>query len=145
MRKLVLISLLLLPFLSFSQIEIKQKKENKKLGEINPGVWLMSLEYVESANTFLFLYRNLKYQSITDIKYFTIDSSDIDKFYSSIIQNLGSSDKKEFEINLKNGDKLTMTFEKKKVQFTVWNGTYLSYSQYVSKKQINKLFAKQEE
>ena len=103
---------------------------------------LMSLELSNDSSTYIFSYRNLAYQQIIDVKSFSIASADIDKFYNTIIANIESPEKKEFEMKLANGDVLTLTFHKNKVSFSVWNGSVLSYSQYFSKKQINELFAK---
>jgi len=142
-KNLLFCLLFFIPVYSFSQIEIKEKKDAIRIGEISPGkVWLMSLELSNDSSTYIFSYRNLAYQQIIDVKSFSIASADIDKFYNTIIANIESPEKKEFEMKLANGDVLTLTFHKNKVSFSVWNGSVLSYSQYFSKKQINELFAK---
>jgi hypothetical protein len=51
-------------------------------------------------------------------------------------------EKKNYEMELSKNEKLTLTFWKKKIQFTLWNGTSLSYSGYFNLKQMNKAFGK---
>lgn len=130
-----------IPIISFAQIQISEKVENEKVGEIKIlNSFLMELEYNLENENYIFLFRDLSFQEIIVIKSFTISKSDIDLFYKTIINDISNKEKKELEVKLNNGNKLTLNFEKKKVQFLLWDGVSLSQSQYFSEKQIMKLF-----
>ena len=141
----LIVALICLPYSLFSQITIKETVKNRVIGEIKPaGMFLMSCEYNDSNKFYIFLFRNLRFTQITDIKSFIIDSSDFTVLYTSIISQIDKNEDKELEVKLNNRDKLYLDFKKSKISFRLWNGISFSVSQYFNKKQINKLFGKTE-
>lgn len=142
MKKIIMMMMLLIPMISLGQLEVNEKVESVKIGEIRMvGTFYMSITKSPEHDTYFFMYNNLKYVSITDIKGFYLPSTeDFDELYKIIIDNLHEN--KSLEIQLMNDEVLRLTFAKNKIQFNVWNGVYLSYSAYFNLKQINKLFGK---
>jgi hypothetical protein len=142
MKKLFLL-LMLIPVISFSQLDFEETTDPVKIGELKvAGVYYGSVHYNEEHDTYFIMYKNLKYSNITDIKSFVIKSTkDYEELYEIITNTLG--EKKDLEINLGDHKKLKLAFNKKNVQFNVWNGTSWSYSLYMNQKQINRLFGKE--
>lgn len=140
----LLFLLLLIPSLAFSQIEIKEKAEPNVIGTINIGgvSFVMELQYLEDLGSYLWLYRNGRYTSITDIQGFSFKEEDFETLYNAINEGLTNRDKKELEVELDNGDKLTLIFKGRTVSFQVWNGTSISTCTPFNQKQLNKLFGK---
>jgi len=126
-----------------AQLDINEKKEPQLIGEIKvAGHYLMSASLIEEENVVLFMFKNLQFQQIEDIQSFSIAYKDSEELYSIISDNLNNKAKKELEINLANGDKLTLNFKGNTVQFLLWDGVSSSFSQYFKQKQIDKLFGK---
>ncbi len=118
---------------------IKEIKEDITIGEVNPaGVWLMTVKMTSDSQMYRVIFRNTQYQTIIDVKSFSITASEIDTFYNFIANKLLTlKEKKVYEMS-----NVTLTFWKKKIQFSLWNGTSWSYSAYFGLRQINKAFGK---
>jgi len=148
MKNLLVFLFVLLVFNSFSQLDIKEDKtEENVIGtySVVGTTFLKLTEYkTEEFVSYIFLYKNLKYQQIVDYQSFSLNSmDDVNQLYDVISKQLPKKEKKDLEINLPNGDQLTLSFYKNKsVQFKVWNGSSWSYSTYLRQKQIDKLFGK---
>ena len=141
MKKVFVLLFLIIPLISTSQIEITEIVENEKVGEIVMfNLFLIELQYNTETENYIFLFRDGNYQAIIEIKSFIIAKSDIDTFYNTILKYIPNKEKKELEVKLTNGDKLTLNFKKKKVQFLLWNGVAFAVSSYFSERQIKKLF-----
>lgn len=142
MKKLILL-LLIVPFISLGQIKIEDKVQPQEIGAVKSfGVFLAQLDYYKDSNSYLLSFRDLSYQRIIEIKNFEIKKDDIDSFYNAIESNISNKSDEEIEVTLDNKDVVTLHFDKKKVQFLLWNGVTMSPSQYLSLKQIKKLFGK---
>ena len=150
LKTVVLLMSLVLSFNTFSQLElIENENEKIKVGSVDVfgAVWMDCFKYSTEVNgektiKYLFTYQNLKYSTITDYKSFWINGDkDFNELYELITETIGKEEK-NIEIKLKSGNELTLKFNKKYVQFRVWNGTYWSFSPLLKQKQIDKLFGK---
>jgi hypothetical protein len=141
MKKLVLF-FILFPFVCFGQLELPEKIEVEKIGEITMAhLFLISLEKLTEPGTYIFRYLNLKHQDVSDITEFYLANEDeLNELYQVILDNV--EEKKTVIIELDKNKELRLSFKKRRVQFNIWDGSVLSYSAYFSLKQINKLFGK---
>jgi len=140
--KTIILLVAFIPFLGFTQLEIKEKKEPVEIGEIKiNGYQWMSLKEMEGM--YVFMFRNIKYQHIMEYESFYFKTKeDVEELYTVIKNGIQEPDK-EIEINLPNGDVLTLKFKKKKVEFLIWDGIALSYTAPFNLKHINSLFGKE--
>ena len=68
---------------------------------------------------------------------------DFNQLYEILTDGNSKREEKELEIKLKNGDELTLSFNKNgSIMFKVWNGSSWSYSYPFKQKHIDKLFGK---
>jgi hypothetical protein len=140
MKKVAML-LMLIPFMGLSQLDFEEKKAPVTIGKVTIGsMFFGETMYLENHDSYVLFYKNLKYQSITDIKNFTIGSKDdFDSLFEVIINNTQDKSKNSIEVTLNNGNPLRMEFDKNKVQFWYYNGSSWSYSSYFNAKQIQTL------
>ncbi len=136
-------------------IEEKDKEfEETLIGEIRQAGAFRAkcVRYVskEKDTTYTIFFDNAKYQTISDIKYFSFNETggDFEKLYSIIKNNMESKERKDVEIPLKNG-KLILGFERmmgvSSMQMKWYSNGILSYSSYMTLNQYKKLFGKKED
>lgn len=142
---LITLGLFLSTTLVFSQITVKEKVEPVVIGEIKNGsLMTMTLRYFEEYELYYFGFLNKKYSSIVDYQSFSLNEESKNDLYVLIKDNIDLKEKKEFEIPLANEDELTLTFINKRVQFSLWDGYKISYSDYFKMNKINDLYGIEE-
>lgn len=143
--KLWVVTLMIgLSFTSFSQISVKEKQPKVLIGEINPlGAYYASLTmyYNHDSSTYYRLhFRDISFKYILEIESIRFDTlKDVEDFYHILINEWGV--KRELEVSI-NNEHIVLKFNKNSVEFLKWSGSNWRYSTFFNKKQINKLFGK---
>lgn len=142
----------LITVVSFSQIKVVEDKKTTTVGKVGGGSmspFVASLEYSKGdadVNTYILLYNNLKYTTITDINAvsFSATQTEIDAFYLEL-KNCFEAEKgseKKFELGketvwVKTIKNLGVT----SLQITTSDDGTLGFF-YLTNKQLDKLFGK---
>lgn len=141
---LLIISLTIMSMNSFGQIKVSKDKTEEvgKVGALGT-VWI---KCSKSGNGYIFTYRDTKFKQLTEYKSFSFLDVDnaFDDFYSAIMHVLET--KEELRIEIPDGiiflQPLT-AMGSTNVSIGHFNSAgVLGTSQYLTKKQVNKLFGK---
>lgn len=147
---------LLFCLLSFSisvsgQIVEVEKPKFEKIGELKSGgiYFISSLQFTkglpnDSTNTYLWMYRNQKYTTLTDIKSisFTSNSKELDSFYEMLKTQISSPKGTEKQLMLGKTDVLIKTIRNLGVSsLTIFDLTNDGFF-YLTSNQLDKLFGK---
>jgi hypothetical protein len=151
MNKLILALFLLISSLANAQIKEVEKSKFIEIGKVGGGMgpFISSLAYLkgdEGTNRYLWLFNNLKYQTITDIKSidFTATEEEINGLYSMLKKQLDAEKGSEKELELgKSIVKFTTVRAVGVSSLSIWvyQGSVSSYF-LVNSKQLDKLFGK---
>lgn len=153
MRNLLITSLFtLITLVSFSQIKVVEEKKTTMVGKVGGGSmspFVASLEYSKGdadANSYILLYNNLKYTTITDIKAvaFTATPAELDAFYSELKKCFGAEKESEKKFELGKETVWVKTVKNMGVtslQITTSDEGSLGFF-YLTNKQLDKLFGK---
>ena len=145
MNKLLLsLVVLILSFNAISQLKIIEEVKKEQIGIIKTsGInWFECTKY--EGESYLFTYRNWKYKTIFEYESFRIKGNQtFNELYEVLISSLTKKEKKNVDIDLGNGETLSLRFAgKKTMEFWVWNGSSWSYSCPMNIKGVNMLWGK---
>lgn len=146
MKKLLtLISFAFFINLSNAQIQTIDESKEEIIGEIK-NLGSLSIRLTKKDNIIYFTYSDAKYKKITDFKTFSFEDMDnaLEEFYKNIIKALETGEK----ITMKIPDGTIVAFPQKSfgmksVQIGHSNSAGVTgLSQFLTKKQLDKLFGK---
>jgi len=152
MKPLLFMLLTLMSFNLNAQIqEVERKDKFEEIGKVGGGMsaFVSSLSVMKSeggANTYLWMYNNLMYTSITDIKsiLFTASEIELQNFYDLLKTQLSAEKGSEKTLKLGNAN-VTFTTTKNlgvaSLRVIVIESDISSYF-LISSKQLDKLFGK---
>jgi len=154
MKKVLYIMLLLIPLVGFGQIKkIQTSIEENTIGSLpDRGLGVMELIKYESDSSTVYelLYKNLKYMDINDYSTFHFEDTggDLNALYSMIIDGFTTQPKEnKIRLDIGNGNTLILEYRSNfriiSMRFYHINKLGLdSWSQWLSKKQLIRLFDK---
>ena len=144
MKKITILFTFLLSTLAFSQIKIIQTDELIEVGKDN------SVGLFKRGNKYVFNYQDVNAGNLNTIRSFTFSdlNNDLDTFYRLIIDGLNTLPKLDITLELPE-DILELHFEKnfgqptvQFVQFINKNKKFTGKSQFLNRKQVEKIFGK---
>lgn len=145
MVRAALILLLLVPAFAYCQISVTKTDNLIEIGKVGE-LGSMWIKCSKSGDGYIFTYRDTKFTKITEYKSFSfldIDNA-FDKFYEAIISVIENQE--ELRIDIPNGSIFLqpITFMgSTNVSIGHFNNAgILGTSQYLTRKQVNKLFGK---
>ncbi|WP_051364391.1 hypothetical protein [Flavobacterium limnosediminis] len=135
--------------ISYSQIKTVETEKLIEIGKVgalgSKSVWIE-----KSENKYLFSYNDIKFQQITNIKSFAFQNldNDFEKLYDKIMNGFNEIPSEDIMLELPN-DIIWLHYEKNmgiiSFQFrhaVNKNSEVIGFSQFMTKKQIAKLFGK---
>lgn len=150
MKKVILFFAIAFCAIAFAQIKIDNSPNSITIGKITAGsITLSKKNDTELGDVYSICYNDAKFTKIDSFKCFGFieTGNDLDKFYNVIMEGFDSSPKENIKLDFPL-DKIELNFEKmmgivsmRFNQFNKRTGIY-SYSGFVTKKQIDKLFNK---
>ena len=150
MRKLILLAIII-PFASFGQINVVENKPKEIIGKIAP-LGDVLIECSKTGNTYSFIYRDIKFTSLTDYESFSFRDIDnaFESLYSLIIKGLKEKRTDTVTIELPEGEGVIfLNFIKSfgVASLQIAHAPYkehniIKYSTYLSKNKVKKLFGK---
>jgi hypothetical protein len=155
MRNLFFVLLTVIGFSVSAQIKEVAPSKYVEIGKVGGGLtpFVSSLSVIRDTSTggtnyYLWMYRNLKYSSITDIKSitFTASNEELEGLYNLLKTQMGADKGSEKRLEL---GKSTLNFTTTKnlgvASLIVYDLTASGGYFYLSNKQLDKLFGKQTE
>ncbi len=151
--KKVLFSLVLLVSISATaQIREVEKSKYQEIGKVSPGgmafissISVMKDTAVNGTNSYLWMYNNLKYSTITDIRSisFTASNEDFDGLYELLKTQLSADKGTEKDLELGKSRITIKTIRNLGVSsLTIYDLTGGGGYFYLTSKQVDKLFGK---
>lgn len=149
MKKIILGSLLLLVNFSFSQIKVVEAEKIVEIGKVgNFTAKFLFLEKID--NLYSLYYQDYTYMQIVEYKkiYFLEEKNNLENFYNIIISGFENPPKEDVKLELPNNTvwlHYIKSFGTVSMQIKSSNNSnpnVIGMSMYVTKRQINKLFAK---
>lgn len=131
----------------FGQIEKINLPESKTVGEIKSlGAFVADLKYYTTSNdtTYTLMFRNLKYQTLTDIKSVSFDGKGgtLESLYNILVESLDAEKGKDNAFKLGKEDIIVKTQSMMGAKYIMFwvaeSGAYFN----LTKKQLDKLFGK---
>lgn len=132
MKRITTVLAIMISLMATSQIEVNQTK-TERLTVSATNSQILTTFIKESDTTYAFYYKNAKYKTLTDIKYFSLaDRTEVLTLFDLIQQSIEKDE--EFNITLSNGEQ--MILGKSLGKCLVW--TKRGYF-YIGVKEVNKI------
>lgn len=146
MRKIILLMSILISTISAAQIKVTTIEKAIKIGEVAPmGSFLA--EITKRDYIYFFMYKDMNYQQLFELKTFKIKESDLEDVYK-LFSEVGDAKEGETKIvDLGTGDKLSIYYVKQygKIYFSIYHQDKSGISGLLpgfTAKQLKKLFGK---
>jgi hypothetical protein len=148
MKKITLLLMLLMVSVSFAQLKTTKVEEGVTVGKIGPlGQNQVILE--KYSNNYVLAYRDMTYPAITEVKSFVLVDNEVEDLYNFIVKGFEEKSVGETIVELKQA-KISVEFVKtlgivnvKILHWVTKDGSVTGFTQYMTKKQVDKLFGKQ--
>lgn len=152
MKNFLLFLALLITVASSAQIREVEKSKYEVIGKVSPGgmafissISVMRDTAVNGTNSYLWMYNNLKYTTITDIKSisFTASNEDFDSLYELLKTQLSAEKGTEKDLELGKSRITIKTIRNLGItSLTIYDLTGGGGYFYLTAKQVDKLFGK---
>lgn len=152
MKKILFSFVLLVSISATAQIREVEKSKYQEIGKVSPGgmafissISVMRDTAVNGTNSYLWMYNNLKYSTITDIKSisFTASNEDFDGLYELLKTQLSADKGTEKDLELGKSRITIKTIRNLGISsLTIYDLTGGGGYFYLTAKQVDKLFGK---
>ncbi len=152
MKKFILFFVLLVSLSGTAQIREVEKSKYQEIGKVSPGgmAFISSISVMKDAdangtNSYLWMYNNLKYTTITDIRSisFTASNEDFEALYQLMKTQLSADKGTEKDLELGKSRITIKTIRNLGISsLTIYDLTGGGGYFYLTAKQVDKLFGK---